>query len=198
MVSLIFGHKFFGRLPKTQKTSLPKKMASTSSTDDGYTENFQVGIMAAPAMILSVGNPQFDTVDKKLSDCKMLITDSTTIQVIHELEVKIQTKYPGMVLDSCFGEELKNPDDGTAAYPLRVKMTKLERCYRVKDAWQTGAAPNLSLLDYGHTVVVKCRAREWTYQDKCGITIYVNLLRGIGAVPHPWGLQPKADSVEWQ
>jgi hypothetical protein len=171
-------------------------MANASSSND---DTFQVGLTANPAQIISIGGVYDE--HKKLNSCRLLVCDAESLIAIRALEAQTQSENPHLTLDSCIadGSEVDPNNPANTGYVVRCKVTKNEKCYRATDPWGTGAAPELSLLAYGHTLVAKCRMRPWTYQENCGITIYVNLLRGIGVNNAPWGLPVKGDGpvVTW-
>jgi hypothetical protein len=130
-----------------------------------------------------------------------LIRDTESLVAIRAIEAQVEKEHPELKLDSCIANDLQvDPNDpSNTGAVIRCKVTKNEKCYRAADPWSTGAAPEMGLLAYGHTLVVKCRSRPWTYQGNCGITIYVNLLRGVGVNNTPWGLpvKPEGAVVTW-
>jgi hypothetical protein len=158
---------------------------------------FQLGRTLDPAQILTCAAGVYDA-DKANISCKILLTDLDSLEHIRQLEAASQAAHPELLLNSTIQDDaVLHPDTGTAGYVVRIKMSRNPRCYRATNPWTTGAAPTMNLLDYGHTVLLQCREQEWVYQAGCGITIYANLIRGVGAVAVPWGLTPPAPDVEW-
>jgi hypothetical protein len=169
-------------ITKSNSNSRSKKMATFAEKSNVV---FQVGTMLEPAQILTLGG-QFDA-KKKVNSCRVVVCDQASIEAIRKLEADTQAANPQSALNSVIGVVGAHPISGQAGYEVRVKMTKNEKCYRADKPWTSGAAPDLSLLGHGHTVIMKCRSSSWKYEDSCGITIYANIVKGIGANVVPWG-----------
>jgi hypothetical protein len=178
-------------------------MASTSSSASSsngtvYPPSYQLGRAAFPAQVLSVGGSPYD-VGKSSTSCRMLITDVESLDAIRSYEISQALLHPTLQIESVIDPEVRiHPDTGLEGYCVRIKMTKNEKCYRTGPVpWQSGSALTLHDLAYGHLVLLQCRHQGWVYQGRCGLIIYANLIRGVGASAVPWGLDDKAPSVEW-
>jgi hypothetical protein len=189
-------------MASSSNSSAAFPVTSTSSyapgavSPKGYLPSFQVGRKSRPAQILYCEAGVYDQ-NKSTISGKVLIIDPESVLSIRSLEEKQAHDHPSLALNSCL-ESVINPDTGDEGWALRVKFTRNPRCYRSNNPWQTGAAPTLDLLAYGHTVLMQCREQGWCYQESCGITVYANLIRGVGAVAEPWGLGERAPEVQWQ
>lgn len=162
--------------------------------------SLQVGQSKMPAQI--VWGAHARDAGKKNNSVKVLVSalDSETLQLISKMEAEVARNNQGLELNSCVGPAVTNPSNpDESGHVLRLKLTKNYKCYLAQDAWETGAAPTLDTLDYGHLCLFKCRAVTWTYKNACGITLYANLVNGVGMAPQPWGReeQPQKDAVQW-
>ena len=167
----------------------------------------QLGQMKAPLQMVWTAHPR--DAAKKVNGIKVLVSskDMQTIECVKAAEAEVQALYPQLELNSCLGPLIINPEDpDETGYLMRVKLTKNSKQYYVVDPWVCGAALDLDGLAYGHTCVFKCKFAPWEYKGGCGITIYANMVRGIGRVPQPWGRPEKtggaspqeaAGSVDW-
>ena len=168
-------------------------MASQQTTNDVM---FQIGRMSQPVHIVSYGN-KFDDANKNTKAASVMVFDADTVSSIHQRELEVSVAYPGMRLVSCIGAPVQHPETGVTGFLVRLKLTTNERCYHIhEDA--PGAAPSLDKLCSGHTAVLQCRRIGWTYKDSCGITIYANLVRGLGVESKLWASHVHAtSSVVW-
>lgn len=167
----------------------------------------QLGQMKMPLQI--VWGAHARDADKKVNSVKLLVSahDQQTIGCVQAAEAEAQALYPNLKLNSCLGPLITNPDDpNESGYLMRVKLTKNSKQYYVVDPWDCGAALTLDGLGYGHTCVCKCKFSPWEYKSGCGITIYANMVKGVGCVPQPWGRPEKeggaspqeaVGSVDW-
>lgn len=168
-------------------------MASQQTTNE---QMFQIGRMSAPVHIVTHGS-QFDDAKKNTKAASVMVFDSDTVSSIHQRELEVATAYPNLRLSSCIGEPIQHPETGVTGFLVRLKLTKNGRCYRVHDN-AAGAAPSLDELCAGHTAVFQCRSVAWTYKDACGITVYANLVRGLGVETKLWESPVQAtSSVVW-
>jgi hypothetical protein len=177
-------------------SSTPAKMASQQNDT-----LFQVGLINAPAIVLSHGS-QFDDASKNTKSTRLLVVDERTITLLQQRESAVQITFPNLTMKSCIGEQMVHPVTGVVGSVVRIKMTKNARCYRKHDA-NPASAGTLDELAAGHTIVLQCRSVHWTYKDTCGITAYGNLVRGLGAVDLvAWGSAGQSEgassTVEWK
>lgn len=155
---------------------------------------FQIGRMATPLHIVTIGS-QFDDPKKNTCSASVMVVDPDTYAEISQRELEVSMAYPNMELKSCLGELVANPDvTEVGGHPLRLKMTTNKKCYR---AHGVGAARTLDSLRTGHTVVLQCRSLSWTYKNTCGITVYANLVRGTGESTTVWTPAQSASDVVW-
>lgn len=154
---------------------------------------FQLGRLNAPVQIVW-GAHERDA-NKLTSSVKLLVTDEASLEAIREYERRVAEEKPGLTLNSCIYDEIKDPNSEQTGYIVRAKMTKRPESYVVVDPWVSGAALTLDGLNYGHTVCMLCNAVQWEYKGSCGVTIYANTIKGIGRVEVPWGRDPVKQAV---
>lgn len=170
------------------------------SNANDNTQLFQVGSSAYPAQIVWAAHPR--DAQKKNNSIKVVVRveDDATLSMITKLEEAVALANPGLELNSCVGELVRNPHNiDETGFGVRLKLTKNGKCYKATDPWESGAAQALEGLEYGHLCLFKCRAMPWTYKNACGITLYANLVNGVGSEPQPWGRAdlPQKAAVQW-
>ena len=145
--------------------------------------SFQLGCMASPAQIVSYGfyaeraNPDKS---KNLST-KVYVSDQNTVENIRHMEAQAARLYPESKLNSCI-LNTKQLEDGKIVNLVRAKFTQEQRNFQTA---YPDVVANVGDLSFGHLVVAKCRASSWSMRGECGITIYGNVLRCVGAAEKP-------------
>lgn len=157
--------------------------------------------MDAPATIQSHGT-EYDL--KKMTNSTVVIIsteDADTLDFIRQQEASVARENPDFQLHSVLRDEIKHSELPMTGVPCRVKMTKKSSAYSAQNPGE-GAAPNLEALGCNHLLVAQCRAQPWCFNNMCGITIYCNVVRGLGVLASPWVVSAAGESaaagvVEW-
>ena len=147
--------------------------------------SFQLGTMAKPAQIVSYGYyAEIANPDKsKNLSTKVYVTDGDTIVKIRHMEQQVAVRHPECKLNSCI-VSTKPVADGVVAHLVRAKFTQQQRNFQTAYPDVIG---NVKDLSFGHLVVAKCRVSSWTMRGECGLTIYGNVIRCVGASQNPIG-----------
>jgi len=183
-------------ISKKKQPTNPKRMMSSKqmakkrrSQDEAEAKNdtFQLGTMAEPCHVVWGSFPSDR--NKATNSAKVIITDQATIDLIQALEEKCEKSFKGKELNSIIKDVKENPfNDEEKGALIRIKFTKKESNYStVDDQWSTGAAANLTQIDYGHQFVAIVKPATWTRDKECGVTLYANLLHCVGRLDFPWG-----------
>lgn len=158
-----------------------------------FTE-IQLGRKDTPAQIVTFGFPSDNF--KRSTSCHLVLKDPQSIAQLAAIEGSLELKASaeGYVLNS---NVLRTTSLDGIDYPvIRLKVTKDAEHFTTVDPWATGAAVNLTDLDFGHLVLAVANPVIWARNKECGITLYANVVRCLGRDERAVGRRERAP-VEW-
>ena len=149
---------------------------------DNLNKSVQFGTLESPLHVVwARSSGKWARAAAKVNSAKVVIRDQETIDCIRAMEQAISDQYPQGVLKSCLGEEVASAEGKDSGVLCRMKITKNDKKFQTKDAWQTQCS-SLHDLDYGHDFVAMGKARPFMHYESgtCGVTIYANSVYVVG------------------